>query len=183
MKRRWGLLQSNLRSKPFDLEDETVKIAIGADSSGLQLKEEIKKHLAGGRHQFLDLGASADQDRAYYEVAHDLASRVAKGEFERGILVCGTGMGMAIIANKHPGVYAAVCEDASTAAKARSINNANMLTLGGMFTTSFKAKEIIDAFLSTEFKSGWDMEEQKFLDKSMAEIGKMESRQFISKRK
>ena len=85
---------------------------------------------------------------------------------------------MAIIANKHPNVYAAVCEDPSTATKARSINNANVLTMGGMVTASYKAKEIVDAFLTTEFKSGWDEEIQAFLDRSMVDIQRIESEEF-----
>jgi ribose 5-phosphate isomerase B len=87
-------------------------------------------------------------------------------------------MGMAIVANKHPGVYAAVCEDAATAASARSINNANVLTLGGMVTAPFKANEIVDAFFSTKFKSGWDDQIKLFLDQSMIDIQRIESDEF-----
>lgn len=85
---------------------------------------------------------------------------------------------MAIIANKHPQVFAAVCEDPSAAAKARSINNANIVTLGGMNTAPYKAKEIVDAFLTTEFKSGWDAEIQAFLDQSMVDIRRIEAQEF-----
>jgi len=86
--------------------------------------------------------------------------------------------GMAIVANKHPGVYAAVCEDVATATKARSINNANVLTLGGMVIATSKANEIVDAFLSTEFKSGWGDQTQVFLDQSMLDIQRIESEKF-----
>jgi ribose 5-phosphate isomerase B len=153
-------------------------IGLGADPVGVELKEAVKEHLETAGHKCLDLGGSSDQQRAYYDVAHELAEKVGSGACERGVLVCGTGMGMAIVANKHPRVYAAVCEDAATAARARSINNANVLTLGGMVTAPFKAKEIIDAFLATEFKSGWDDEIQAFLDQSMLDIQHIESDEF-----
>jgi len=155
-----------------------MKIGLGADPFGLELKEAVKRHLLTGGYECVDLGGSADEARTYYDVAHELARKVGSGECDRGILVCGTGMGMAIIANKHPHVYAAVCEDPSAAAKARSINNANVLTMGGMVTASYKAKEIVDVFLTTHFRSGWDDEIQVFLDRSMAEIQRIESEEF-----
>jgi ribose 5-phosphate isomerase B len=150
-------------------------IGLGADPFGVELKEAIKEHLLAAGHECMDFGGNTEEQRAYYEVAHELAKRVGSGTCERGVLVCGTGMGMAIIANKHRGVYAAVCEDAATAARARSINNANVLTLGGMVTAPFKAKEIVDAFMATEFKSGWNEEIQAFLDESMLNIQRIES--------
>ena len=155
-----------------------MKIGIGADPFGVELKEQVKRHVVDSGHECVDLGGSSDEERPYYEVAHELARKVGSGEVQRGILVCGTGMGMAIVANKHAGVYAAVCEDPSAAAKARSINNANLLTLGGMITAPYKAREIVDAFLGTEFKSGWDGEIQTFLERSMKDIREIESEEF-----
>lgn len=155
-----------------------MKIGLGADPFGLELKEMVKQHLALLGHECIDLGGTVDMARPYYDVAHELAGRVGAGEWDRGILVCGTGMGMAIIANKHPQVYAAVCEDPSAAENARSINNANVLTMGGMVTAPSKAREIVDAFLATNFKAGWDEEIQGFLDRSMVEIHRIESQEF-----
>lgn len=155
-----------------------MKIGIGADAFGVELKDAVQQHLLVLGHQCVDLGGTAEETRPYYEVAHELAEKIRSGECERGILICGTGMGMAIIANKHPKVYAAVCEDPSAAIKARSINNANILTLGGMLTAPYRAKEIVDAFLTTEFKSGWGDDIQAFLDNSMIEIERLESQQF-----
>lgn len=155
-----------------------MKIGLGADPFGVELKEAVKEHLVAGGHTCVDIGGTEKDSRPYYEVAHELAEKVETGECERGILVCGTGMGMAIVANKHPNVYAAVCEDPSAAAKARSINNANVLTMGGMVTAPFKAKEIVDAFLTTAFKSGWNSEIQSFLDRSVTEIQRIESEEF-----
>ena len=122
-----------------------MKIVIGADPFGVELKDSIKAHLAQAGHEVVDAGGSAQRERNYYDVAHEVAAQVGRGEVERAVLICGTGMGMAIIANKHPRVFAAVCEDAATATKARSINNANVLTLGAMVTASFRANEIVDA--------------------------------------
>jgi ribose 5-phosphate isomerase B len=155
-----------------------MKIGLGADPFGLELKEAVRQHLLALGHECVDLGGTADEARPYYEVAHELAGKVGSGACDRGVLICGTGMGMAIIANKHPNVYAAVCEDPSAATKARSINNANIVTLGGMVTAPYKAKEIVDAFLTTGFKSGWDEEIQEFLDHSMIEIQRIESQEF-----
>jgi ribose 5-phosphate isomerase B len=157
-----------------------MKIGIGADPYGVELKEAIKAHLVASGYDCLDMGGSLNQQRPYYEVAHELAGKLTAGAIERGILICGTGMGMAIMANKHPGVYAAVCEDPSAAIKARSINNANVLTLGGMLTAPFKAKEITDAFLRTDFKSGWEEPIQAFLDQSMSDIRHIEAEVFRS---
>jgi ribose 5-phosphate isomerase B len=153
-------------------------IGLGADPFGVELKESVKEHLEAAGHRCIDIGGSSDRERAYYDVAHELAEKVGSGACEWGVLVCGTGMGMAIVANKHPGVYAAVCEDAATAARARSINNANVLTLGGMVTAPFKANEIVDAFFSTKFKSGWDDQIKLFLDQSMIDIQRIESDEF-----
>lgn len=155
-----------------------MKIGLGADPFGLELKETVKQHLMAQGHACVDIGGTATEERPYYEVAHELAGKVSSGEYDRGILVCGTGMGMSIVANKHPNVYAAVCADPSTAVKARSINNANVLTMGGMVTAPYKAKEIVDTFLATEFKSGWDPEIQAFLDRSLGEIHRIESQEF-----
>jgi len=153
-------------------------IGLGADPFGVELKESVKRHLEMTGYVVQDLGGSNDRQHTYYDVAHEIAEKVGSGTCERGVLVCGTGMDMAIVANKHPGVYAAVCEDVETATKARSINNANVLTLGGMVIATSKANEIVDAFLSTEFKSGWGDQTQVFLDQSMLDIQRIESEKF-----
>ena len=155
-----------------------MKIGLGADPFGLELKEAVKQYLLTLGHACVDLGGTADEKRPYYEVAHELARKVGSGEYDRGILVCGTGMGMAIIANKHPNVYAAVCENPMAATKSRSINNANVLTMGGKVISPDKARKIVDAFLTTGFKTGWDDEIQTFLDLSVREIRRIESEEF-----
>jgi ribose 5-phosphate isomerase B len=105
-------------------------IGIGADNSGYHLKEHIKKHLAQRKIEHEDIGVfSEDSPKPYWEIAQHMAEKVASGRFERGILICGTGMGMAIVANKKKGIYASCVESIYAARNSRSINNSNILTL------------------------------------------------------
>lgn len=153
------------------------QVTIGCDSYGYRLKEAVKQHLLQRGIAVEDLGVhTAKEARAYYDVAVELASRVSQGAAEGGILVCGTGMGMAIVANKLRGVYAAVCENRAAAERARSINNANVLTLGEFVTPAETAKDIVDAWLTTEFSSGWDPPIQEFLHRSLGDIQSIEQR-------
>ncbi len=156
-----------------------MRIAIGADSYGHSLKGSIKEYLIGKDYKITDFGVSnSEEDTPYYLVADDVAKRVSDKEFDRAILVCGTGMGMSILANKHPGIYAAVCETPFAAEKSRSINNSNILTLGEFITTGTMANEIVDVWLRTEFTAGWDNSIQEWLRKSMDEISALERKQF-----
>lgn len=152
------------------------KIVLGCDGFGFELKEAVRQHLQAARHEVVDLGVrSPDEPQPYYEIAAQAARRLVSGDAWRAVLVCGTGMGMAIIANKFSGVYAAVCENRQAAVHARSINNANVLTLGGMVTPAGTARDIVDSFLATEFAAGWDPPIQEFLHKSMPAIRELES--------
>jgi ribose 5-phosphate isomerase B len=157
-----------------------MKVVIGADSWGLELKDTIKAHLSDKSDIAVeDLGVNRVESKTpYYQIASDAAMRVADGSADRGILVCGTGMGMSIIANKHPGVFAAVCETVFAAEKSRSINNSNVLTLGGFITTPTIAREIVDAWLSTEFTQDWDPDIRQWLQNSMGDINDLERKQF-----
>ncbi|MCS6913458.1 MAG: RpiB/LacA/LacB family sugar-phosphate isomerase [Myxococcales bacterium] len=152
-------------------------VLVGADSYGVELKEAVAAHLRRRGLTVEDLGVTTAQDeRPYYETAAALARRIAAGQAQRGVLVCGTGMGMAIVANKFPGVYAAPCENVEAARRARSINNANVLTLGQMVTPAEAAVAIVDAWLDTEFAAGWPPEVQAFLHQSMPAIRALEER-------
>lgn len=155
-------------------------IVLGADAYGYELKEALREHLVRrGDMRIVDASVQAtDADTPYYKTADTVATRVARGEFERGILVCGTGMGMCIIANKHPGVFAAVCENVDAAVKSRSINNSNVLTLGGFVTQATEAIQIVDAWLAAEFTQGWEPELQSWLRSSMDDIATFERRVF-----
>jgi ribose 5-phosphate isomerase B len=159
-----------------------MKIAVGADKYGYQLKEAVKAYLQRRGIEVEDFGVmDSEGQTAYYEIAASLAKGVSSGKFERGILVCGTGMGMAIIANKQPGVYAAVCENRLAAERARSINDSNILTLGGFVTTAETASEIVDAWLTTQFTQGWEKPIAEWLENSKADIRRIETESFGSK--
>ncbi|MCP5003329.1 MAG: RpiB/LacA/LacB family sugar-phosphate isomerase [Planctomycetes bacterium] len=156
-----------------------MKIAIGADSYGYLLKNSIKEYLSNKDHEITDFGVgSPEEDTPYYVTANAVAKLVADKEFDRAVLVCGTGMGMSIIANKHSGAYAAVCETPFAAEKSRSINNSNILTLGSFITTDTMAKEIVDVWLRTTFTEGWETSMKEWLQKSMGDIASLECNQF-----
>lgn len=131
------------------------KIVIGSDKSGFMLKEALKKHLREAGYEVSDCGTQSEDAPLMYDlVAQKGSEMIARGEFEKGIFICGTGMGMAVVANKRPGVYAAVCENTFAAQKARAINDANVLTMGAWITGEVAACAIVDAFLETEFTQG-----------------------------
>jgi len=159
-----------------------IRIAMGADAYGFPLKEKVKAYLQDQGYAVEDCGVTEPSATTpYYEIAHDVAQRIVNRAFDRGILVCGTGMGMAIIANKHAGIYAAVCESPFAAEKSRSINHSNVLTLGALLTTDAVAQEIVAVWLKTEFTEGWEPAVQEWLRHSMPEIAAFERQQFTSR--
>lgn len=134
------------------------KIIMASDLSGFSLKEAVKKHLQDMGWEIDDQGTiDPAEPYTYFQAAEKAARQISEGKFSRGILICGTGMGMAIVANKFPGVYAAVCENTYAAEKARAINNANVLTMGGWITGETVGCAIADKFLATQFTQ--DLEE------------------------
>ena len=131
-----------------------MKIAIGCDEAAYELKEIIKKHLEARALDVQDFGTFDGKPVLYPDIAHALASAVARGEHDRGILLCGTGIGMAITANKVPGIRAAQAHDTYSAQRARMSNDAQIVTLGARVVGSEYAKSIVDTFLSSEFQGG-----------------------------
>lgn len=131
-----------------------LKIALAADHAGFTLKESIKTFLAekGVAHE--DFGAFNEESVDYPDLAFKAACAVQRGDFTRGILVCGTGIGMAIAANKVPGIRAALCSDLFSARHARAHNDANVLTLGARVMQKGPALEIVSVFLETPFEGG-----------------------------
>jgi ribose 5-phosphate isomerase B len=126
-------------------------IAIGADPNALELKGIIKKHLEDLGHRVQDYGG---EDPIYANVAIRVAEAVARGEHERGILICGTGIGMSIAANKVQGAYAALVSDAYSAERARKSNNANIMTMGAQVTGPELAKTLVSIWLQSEYVPG-----------------------------
>lgn len=134
-----------------------MRIAIGADISGFDLKEAVKKHLDEIGIEYDDFGTiSADKPIEYYDIAPFVAEGVQVGKYPYAILFCGTGMGMAQIANSYKGVRAAVCESVLSAKMCRAINDSNILTMGGFFIAPYLANQMVDAFLTTSITEGMD---------------------------
>ncbi|MEE9305793.1 MAG: ribose 5-phosphate isomerase B [bacterium] len=126
-------------------------IAIGSDHAGFELKEHLKRFLEAQGHPLEDCGTVDTQPVDYPDVAWKVAEAVAGGRCQVGILVCGTGLGMSITANKVPGIRAALCHDSYTARLAREHNDANVLAIGGRITGTGLAEEIATIFLTTPF--------------------------------
>ncbi len=131
-----------------------MKIAIGADHAGYQLKDSLKKLLDEMGVPYQDFGTTSAQSVDYPDFAHAVAKGVAAGQFERGILVCGTGVGMAIAANKVAGVRAAAIVDTDTARLSREHNDLNVIALGARVLPESRAREIVKVFLDTRFEGG-----------------------------
>ena len=129
-------------------------IALGADHAGLELKESLKAWLIDRGYQVLDLGAHSTDPVDYPDYAAQVAEAVADHKVERGILICGTGIGMTMTANKVPGVRAALCSDLYTARMSREHNDANVLALGGRLMGPEMAADILAMWLETEFAGG-----------------------------
>lgn len=130
-------------------------IAIGADDAATELKNIVKSHLQAKGIEVEDFSHDVvDNDQIYPDIAFHLATAISEGKFERGILLCGTGIGMAIVANKVPGVRAAQCHDVYSAERARKSNNAQIMTMGARVIGPELAKSLVDAWLESEFESG-----------------------------
>jgi len=138
------------------------KIIIGADHAGFSLKEAAKPYLTERNLVITDVGTHSDEPVDYPDFGARVAEKVASGEFKRGILVCGSGVGMTIVANKYPGVRAVLCLDEETARLSRMHNDTNILVLAGRRTDPETAKTIIGTWLRTAFEGG---RHQRRLDK------------------
>lgn len=130
------------------------KVVLGADHLGLKLKNALVEHLKAQGHEVADLGVDSDDPVDYPDVGERVAEAVASGAFERGILVCGTGAGMAITANKVPGVRAVSVTDPYTAERAIASNNAQIITFGELIVGPPVAKMLTDIFLANDFQGG-----------------------------
>lgn len=131
-----------------------MKIAIGSDHGGFMLKTEILKHIQSKDYEVKDFGCYSTDSIDYPDVAREVSEAVVKGDFDRGILICGTGIGISIAANKVPGIRAALCGDCFSAKASREHNNANVLAMGERVTGVGLAKMITDIWLTTEFEGG-----------------------------
>jgi ribose 5-phosphate isomerase B len=131
-----------------------MKIAIGNDHAGYEIKRVIKDWLEEQGYDFVDYGTDSPEPSDYPDIVHPLAGAVDKGEFDMGVLICGSGQGASITANKHQGIRATLCWRPEIAMLARSHNDANILCLPGRFIESDAAIEVLRVFLDTPFDGG-----------------------------
>ena len=131
-----------------------MKIVIGSDHGGIHLKEVLKQHLAERGVEVSDAGTYTEESCDYPDIALKVCRDITAGKAERGILVCGTGIGMSMAANKVKGIRAALCGDVFSAAMSREHNNANVICLGERVLGAGLATRILDAWLDTEFAGG-----------------------------
>jgi ribose 5-phosphate isomerase B len=137
------------------MDSNNLRIAIDCDDAAIELKKVIVEHIESNDLCVEDLDYLSDYSSATYpEIGYNLALKIKEGIYERGILLCGTGLGMAIIANKVQGVYAGVCHDVYSAERLRKSNNAQILTMGARVIGPELAKVIINAWLRSEFQGG-----------------------------
>ena len=131
-----------------------MRIAIGADHNGFDLKNIICEFLKDKKVEYKDFGTYSREPVDYPDIAKIVAEAVARGEFDRGILICGTGLGMAIAANKVRGIRAATCHDVYSAERSRKSNNCQIMTMGAQIIGPELAKMLVDAWLKSEFQNG-----------------------------
>lgn len=131
-----------------------MKIAIGSDHAGYIMKNEIRDYLISEGYEVTDFGTNTADSVDYPEYGRNVGEAVASGKFDRGVLVCGTGVGISIAANKIDGVRAAVCSEPCTARLTRAHNDANIIAFGARIVGIEVAKMIVDVFLTTEFDGG-----------------------------
>lgn len=131
-----------------------MKIAIGNDHAGFRLKEKLLEHLAQKGFEVLDFGTHSEESVDYPDFAHPVAEAVEKGKVDFGILMCGSGNGISMTANKYPGIRAALCWNEEIARLARMHNNANILALPARFLKDEEAEKITDVFLDEKFEGG-----------------------------
>ncbi len=132
------------------------QVVVGADFAGFRLKEAVKAHLESRGWTVTDLTPDLESAPVYHRVGFLVGSRISEGEFEKALLFCGSGMGIHIAASKCPRVHAAVCESVSTARRAASANNANVLAMGAFFTAPRLASSMADAFLEHSLGDGYE---------------------------
>jgi len=131
-----------------------MKIALGADHNGVEFKRILKAHLESKGHECIDVGSHGEEKVDYPDYAFKASEMVARGEAQRAILVCGSGVGMCMAANKVQGIRAALCLSVEAAKLARAHNDANVLTLAGWQTEKDDVFSIVDSFISTSFDGG-----------------------------
>lgn len=143
-----------------------MKIIIGSDHAGYRMKERVKAHLKERGIEAEDVGTHSEESVDYTDFGKDVARKVSHGDFDRGILICGTGLGMSMVANRFPGVRAGLANDMFSAVMSRRHNDSNILVLGGRLIGDALAVQLVDTWLDTQFEGG---RHQRRLDKMDSE--------------
>lgn len=156
-----------------------IRIALASDLSGFPLKKAIVEHLSKRDDvEIVDFGIESEEaPQPYFIQAPKVAKAIQRGEADKGILVCGTGQGMAIVANKHKGVYACVVDDVFSAERAKIVNNANVITMGGWITAPFLGQQIVDAWLAMSFTQKMEFKKD-FLENAFRNVKVIEDGEF-----
>ena len=128
-----------------------MRVAIGADHAGFQMKQVIGEHLRGAGHAIIDVGTDSDAPVDYPDYAEALGKVLIEGQAERGVLICGSGVGASVAANKIPGIRAGLCHDSYSARQGVEHDEINVLVLGARVIGSALAKELVDCFLASQF--------------------------------
>ncbi|SFM17024.1 ribose 5-phosphate isomerase B [Gracilibacillus orientalis] len=142
-----------------------MKIAIGSDHNGFDLKEEIKKYLVNEKFEFIDYGCYSCNAVDYPDVAFQVAEDINRNKVDRGILICGTGIGVAIAACKYPGIRAALCHDTYSAERAQLSNNAQILTMGAQIIGPEVGKKVVAAYMNSFWTGGSERKVNKITEK------------------
>ncbi len=156
-----------------------IRVAIASDKAGYPLKTAVVEYLAGRNDvELLDLGQfSPDEAQPYDGQAPKVAHAIQAGEVHRGVLMCGTGQGMAIVANKHKGIYAVVADTVFAGERGRVINNANVLTMGGWITAPVLGVQIVNSWLALEFTETME-DRAEWLSSAFSRVQQLEEESF-----
>ena len=149
-----------------------MKVVLSSDHRGYKLKGSLKKFLEERKMEFLDVGTFSADSVDYPDFAMLAAEKVSHGDYDRGILICGSGIGMCIAANKFPGIRAAVCHDISAAEMSRKHNDSNMLGLGADVINEESARKILHVWLETKFEGGRHLRRIQKISEIESRLGK-----------
>lgn len=141
-----------------------MKIGIGSDQNAFDFKEAIKEFLADTEHEVVDFGCYSKDPVDYPDVSFEVAEAVSKGEIDRGILICGTGIGVAIAAGKYPGIRAALTHDVYSAERAQLSNNAQIITMGAQIIGVEVGKKVVEAYLNSHWTGGSQVKVDKIIE-------------------
>ncbi|WP_337969697.1 ribose 5-phosphate isomerase B [Virgibacillus salexigens] len=141
-----------------------MKIGIGSDHNGFELKEAIKEFISSTEHEEVDYGCHSCNAVDYPDVAFDVSKAISEGDLDRGILICGTGIGVCIAANKYPGIRAALAHDTYSAERAQLSNNAQILTMGAQIIGVELGKKVVESYLNAEWANGSKRKVDKIIE-------------------